>query len=131
MWLPWVGASGREPPPSQGGHIGPPLQKNLLPATPSQPGPPLPDGGRAMGEGTGVRLRAGGRLRSPPFPLYPSPLTGLRPVSNGAIMHLYQFVVVRSTTPSQEDGADAEVALRGQGHGPGRRLGRRNVRCRV
>src|SRR3954471_6282841 len=36
------------------------VQKNILQPTPLQPRPPLPDGGRAMGEGTGVRFRAGG-----------------------------------------------------------------------
>src|SRR3954453_8923183 len=33
------------------------VQKDILQARPPQPSPPLPDGGRAMGEGTGVRFR--------------------------------------------------------------------------
>src|SRR4051812_50105691 len=35
--------------------------KSNLEAPPLQLSPPLPDGGRAMGEGTGVRFRTGGR----------------------------------------------------------------------
>src|SRR3954447_10315995 len=37
----------------------------MLSPLPPQPRPPLPDGGRAMGEGTGVRFRAGGRSALP------------------------------------------------------------------
>src|SRR3954467_5136543 len=44
------------------------MRKNILLAPPLQPSPPLPVGGRAMGEGTGVRFREGGlqcyRLRA-------------------------------------------------------------------
>src|SRR4051794_23953186 len=38
-----------------------PILVRHLQAPSPQQGPPLPDGGRAMGEGTGVRFRAGGR----------------------------------------------------------------------
>src|SRR4051795_2593563 len=43
------------------------LRKQILLAPPPQPSPPLPDGGRAMGEGTGVRFRAGGSSEDPPL----------------------------------------------------------------
>src|SRR3954462_2200975 len=43
-------------------------QQHRLRATPPQPRSPLPDGGRAMGEGTGVRFRAGeSRLHGTPL----------------------------------------------------------------
>src|SRR3954465_9278304 len=35
------------------------VRKRVLQTSSLQQGPPLPDGGRAMGEGTGVRFRAG------------------------------------------------------------------------
>src|SRR5436305_2595405 len=40
------------------------VREDILQAPSPQQSPPLPDGGRAMGEGTGVRFRAGGRPRS-------------------------------------------------------------------
>src|SRR3954471_3645632 len=50
------------------------VRKNTLPAPPPQPRPPLPDGGRAMGEGTGVRFRAGAApVGTAPPPLAPAP----------------------------------------------------------
>src|SRR3954451_22748434 len=42
-------------------------EKSNLQATPPQQSPPLPDGGRAMGEGTGVRVRAGGAPKAQTF----------------------------------------------------------------
>src|SRR4051812_3427877 len=44
-------------------------RKRIPLATPLQPSPPLPDGGRAMGEGTGVRFRRAGHARSTGAPL--------------------------------------------------------------
>src|SRR4051812_21201527 len=49
------------------------LRKQILLAPPLQPSPPLPDGGRAMGEGTGVRFRAGEKPRCDDFSAYNSP----------------------------------------------------------
>src|SRR3954468_15867193 len=49
-------------------------RKDILRAPSPQPSPPLPDGGRAMGEGTGVRFRAGGLRDSIPPPLLPQRL---------------------------------------------------------
>jgi len=60
MWPPWVGEILIDQPP-RAATQGRPYRRNLLPATPSQPSPPLPDGREGDGRGDRGEVPGGGR----------------------------------------------------------------------